>query len=1250
MSDKDSGPRATEVKTHAGESTITKAPPQPMAIQIERPRVESNGMQPKINPVVQYTLYGALFGVFFPVFATFLDLLVHQLPLTFENILHIQSNSPLHWVIDTAPIFLGLFASFVGMRQARLEQEGRERNQALRQLKTLQGGLEQRVVERTHILELAASIGRNLSTVRDLDALLGKGVELIRSSYDLYYVQIYLTDSAERNLVLRAGTGEAGVELIRRGHTLPVGPGSINGTAAATKQAVIVSDTARNTLFKASPLLPDTHSEMAVPLMIGEQVVGVLNLQHNQPGFLTQENLPIFETLAGQFAIAVDNAKLFADAAQARAAVEDQLNHLARAGWQDYWNNVQRNESIGYTYTGDTLEPIAEPLEVPEARHVLTAPIQVQETPIGILQIEGEANRIWTAAEAQLVTSVARQVAQHVENLRLLAQTDQYRASAEQATSRLTREGWQAYLAARIESSTGFVYNRYEVKPLTDGNPVTNETHQPTLIHPLQVRGEAIGQLALGKIETLDGEAIELLDTVAQRLSAHIENLRLFEETRSREYELEERSQELEASQRVTFAAAETADPDALLDLIVNLIRDQFDLYHVQVYLTDRERNAAVLRKSTGYAGQQLLERGHQIPLGRPSLVTRAINTGALVVVNDVKADENWLPNPLLPNTQSELVLPLRTGDDVIGALDVQARTPNRFTSALAALFQAMAEQVAMTFTKAELLSRTQQQTEVLTQLTSQLQTASNVAERVSSILDPGELLSEVVALLQQRFGLYHAHIYLLEDDALKLRAGSGEIGQILLERGHAIPLDRERSLVAQSARNRQVITVNDTALELDFMPNPLLPQTRSELAVPLIASGQVLGVLDVQDNEPDRFGPTDQDTFTTLAGHIATALDNASLFAKREAAEKLVRENEERLQLILDSVLAGVVVIDPLTHTITDINQAAAAMIGAPRDKIVGSICHRYICPAEQGACPMTDLGKDIDNSESVLLRPDGETVPILKTVVKMSMNGRPYLLESFVDITERKRAEEEIRKTAEQLREMDKLKSEFLANMSHELRTPLNSIIGYVQLLLMDLEGEISEESYEDMKSVETNSKHLLNLINDVLDLARIEAGRMELHPENMDVPSLLDIIKNNNAGLFIDSALTFTVETEHDLPQIHVDPIRITQVLNNLISNAYKFTEAGGVTVRAYREDSDVCIAVKDTGIGIAEKDLATIFERFRQVDGSFTRRAEGTGLGLSITSRLVEMHGGHLTVSSKFGEGSTFTIHLPAAASA
>ena len=146
------------------------------------------------------------------------------------------------------------------------------------------------------------------------------------------------------------------------------------------------------------------------------------------------------------------------------------------------------------------------------------------------------------------------------------------------------------------------------------------------------------------------------------------------------------------------------------------------------------------------------------------------------------------------------------------------------------------------------------------------------------------------------------------------------------------------------------------------------------------------------------------------------------------------------------------------------------------------------------------------------------------------------------------------------------------------------------------------------------------------------------------------LLDTVQSNNAGLFLNSPVTLAVEVEPDLPQIQADPIRMTQVLNNLISNAYKFTEVGGVTVHAYQENGEVCIDVQDTGIGIDEKDLATVFERFRQVDGSFTRRAEGTGLGLSITQRLVEMHGGRITVRSKPGEGSTFTVYLPAATTA
>ena len=279
----------------------------------------------------------------------------------------------------------------------------------------------------------------------------------------------------------------------------------------------------------------------------------------------------------------------------------------------------------------------------------------------------------------------------------------------------------------------------------------------------LKVRGETIGELAVDQAEGLDDQAAELVMAVAERLSAHIENLRLLEETQHRRFELEERSQELEASQRVTFAANETDDPDELLDLVVNLIRDQFDLYHAQVYVVDAEKQAAVLRKSTGYAGRQLLEQGHAIRLDQAGPLARALGEGQPAVIADVAEDKSWQPDPLLPHTRSELVIPLKAGQEVIGALDVHSRTPNRFTPRTVALFSAMAEQVAMNFESADLLIRTTQQAEALTSFATQLRTAAEVSERLSAILDPQQLLSEVVDLLQSRFGLYHAHIYLLE-------------------------------------------------------------------------------------------------------------------------------------------------------------------------------------------------------------------------------------------------------------------------------------------------------------------------------------------------------------------------------------------------------------------------------------------------------------------------------------------------------
>ena len=582
---------------------------------------------------------------------------------------------------------------------------------------------------------------------------------------------------------------------------------------------------------------------------------------------------------------------------------------------------------------------------------------------------------------------------------------------------------------------------------------------------------------------------------------------------------LAERTRELEASQRVTFAASERSSPDELLGLVVDLVRDQFDLYHAQVYIVDEEQEAAVLRQSTGYAGSQLLQQGHQIPLDATALVTRAIHTGSPVLVADVNQAEDWLPNPLLPETQSELVVPLKAGDHVIGVLDAQDIIPGRFSESTVALFQAMADQVAFLFENSDLLERVTEQSETLTVFTTQLRTASEIARQAGGVLDPEQLLQQVVELMQSRFGLYHAHIYVLDEATaqLTIHAGSGEVGRVLREEGHAIPLDREKSLVARAAREQKPVLVKDTTLESDFMPNPLLPQTRSELSVPLVAGGRVLGVLDMQDDQAGRFSESDVDTFTTLAGQIAIALQNASLF--------------------------------------------------------------------------------------------------------------------------------EQVQEAAEQVRDADRRKSEFLADMSHELRTPLNSIIGYTELMLMGV-SDMDPDTLEDVQAIYDNGQHLLRIINDILDLAKIEAGRMELDMEKVHVPSLLEDVKTSNAGLLINKPVEMLVEAEKDLPPIEADRVRLSQILNNLIGNAIKFTEEGSITMQAFgKKDGWAYIEVKDTGAGMNEDDLQAIFERFRRVGSSLTRRTEGTGLGLDITRHLVALHGGTIDVRSQLGEGSTFTVRLP-----
>lgn len=250
-----------------------------------------------------------------------------------------------------------------------------------------------------------------------------------------------------------------------------------------------------------------------------------------------------------------------------------------------------------------------------------------------------------------------------------------------------------------------------------------------------------------------------------------------------------------------------------------------------------------------------------------------------------------------------------------------------------------------------------------------------------------------------------------------------------------------------------------------------------------------------------------------------------------------------------------------------------------------------------------------------------------------------------------ENARLSKEQENTIVQLKEVDRLKSEFLTSMSHELRTPLNSIIGFADVLLQGIDGELNELVLNDVGLIYNSGQHLLALINDILDISKIEAGMMELVREALDVQETVhDVLAASNT-LIKDRPVEILVDIASDLPPVYADKLRLNQVLLNLVSNAAKFTHEGRIMIEARVDDQrpdSVRIAVSDTGIGIPPEQVSTIFDRFRQADSSTTRVYGGTGLGLAICKQLIDMHDGDLGVVSEMGVGSEFYFSLPVAA--
>jgi PAS domain S-box-containing protein len=357
----------------------------------------------------------------------------------------------------------------------------------------------------------------------------------------------------------------------------------------------------------------------------------------------------------------------------------------------------------------------------------------------------------------------------------------------------------------------------------------------------------------------------------------------------------------------------------------------------------------------------------------------------------------------------------------------------------------------------------------------------------------------------------------------------------------------------------------------------------------------------------------------------------------------------------ILHSMADTLVVIDGKGLIVTA-NRAACDLLGYEERELIGQpiarICGEGVTPFDVGGgVDLARIGQ-MNNVETAYVTRDGRRVPMSfsGSIMRDEEGNVQGVVCAAQDITDRKRAEEELRQAKEAAESANTAKSTFLANMSHELRTPLNAILGYSEMLQEEATDLGQDDFVPDLRKIHGAGKHLLNLINDVLDLSKIEAGKMQLFLETFDVPTLIDEVVSTTAPLIDRKANTLEIRCPRDLGTMHADVTKVRQTLFNLLSNASKFTEQGVISLIVERLVQDgrefVTFAVKDTGIGMTPEQLGKLFQAFSQADASTTRKYGGTGLGLAISRRFCQMMGGDIEVTSEHGKGTIFTVRLPA----
>jgi PAS domain S-box-containing protein len=781
---------------------------------------------------------------------------------------------------------------------------------------------------------------------------------------------------------------------------------------------------------------------------------------------------------------------------------------------------------------------------------------------------------------------------------------------------------------------------------------------------PLIASGEVMGVVALEKREPqfYTNEHLQAAATFAGQASVGLENANLYQESVRRSEELHQQSQTLARLNRLSTELSTSLDVETTLILAA----------HELVQAVPSDTVSAVLFTASG-EGTVLVEypqAGSQLPvlLANTPLFERLRQSLGVYNSEEVEQDDELYEMKQFlaqRSTRSLLVLPLATGNDLHGFFLIHSQQLHRFDPEEVDLGRTISNQAAIAVQNARLFAETRSLTQDLenrvAERTSELatehqrtETLLRIITELSASLDLDQVLNRTLRVLNEVVDAKQITVLIARPGERKLhRLASLGYTAPAFEDGSPTRFDTDQGLAGWVISSRKPALIPDLLEDTRWEPSedPPLPEHRSAMAVPLMIGAEALGCMLLLHPELHHFSEEQLELVQAAGNQVAIAVNNAELYRLiRDQAEDLgsmLRQQQvetSRSKAILEAVADGVLVTDAAKR-ITLFNASAEQILGLGRTQILGKSLEHFTGLFGKAAQTWRET---IDTwSLDPLNYQSGETYAERITLENgrvVSVHLAPVILRNdflgtvsiFTDITHQV--------------EVDRLKSEFVATVSHELRTPMTSIQGYAEILLMGAAGALSEQQMQFLDIIKMNTKRLSVLVNDLLDISRIESGRVTLNLQALDLAALSDeVLKELETRTRKENKrITLQREIPTNLPRVRGDPDRVRQIIHNLLDNAYLYNYPDGtITLRILPQEKHLQVDIQDSGIGIPPADQERVFERFFRGESPLILGVSGTGLGLSIVQNLVWMHEGEIWVESTGvpGKGSTFSFTLP-----